>query len=70
MMEKVVTWAIAKAVEDGIDNSVTTAALMGAALDAATFTALGVPATGAVVAGAVTGAGLNVAKKIRNRSAE
>ena len=35
MMEKVVTWAISQAVED-IDDSVTTAALMGAALDTAT----------------------------------
>jgi hypothetical protein len=64
MMEKVVTWAISQAVED-IDDSVTTAALMGAALDTATFSALGVPPTGAIVAGAATGVGLNVVKKIR-----
>lgn len=62
-MEKVVTWAIAKAVED-IDDSVTTAALMGAALDTATFSAIGVPATGAVIAGAATGVGFNVARKM------
>jgi len=63
MMEKVVTWAIAKAVED-VDDSVTTAALLGAALDTATFSAIGVPATGAVIAGAATGVGLNVARKM------
>lgn len=63
MMEKVVTWAIARAVED-VDDSVTTAALMGAALDTATFSAVGVPATGAVIAGAATGVGLNVARKV------
>lgn len=62
-MEKVVTWAIAKAVED-VDDSVTTAALMGAALDTATFSAIGVPATGAVIAGAATGVGFNVARKV------
>lgn len=64
MMEKVVTWAIARAVED-VDDSVATAALMGAALDTATFSAIGVPATGAVIAGAATGVGLNVARKLR-----
>lgn len=62
-MEKVVTWAIAKAVED-VDDSVTTAALMGAALDTATFSAIGVSATGAVIAGAATGVGFNVARKM------
>lgn len=62
-MEKVVTWAIAKAVED-VDDSLTTAALMGAALDTATFSAIGLPATGAVVAGAATGVGLNVVRKV------
>lgn len=62
-MEKVVTWAIAKAVED-VDDSVTTAALMGAALDTATFSAIGIPATGAVIAGAATGVGFNVARKM------
>ena len=65
-MEKVVTWAISRAVED-VDDSVTTAALMGAALDAATFSALGVPGTGAVVAGAATGVGLNVARKMTKK---
>ena len=70
MMERVVTWAITKAVEEEIDDSVVMAALMGAALDTATFVALGVPPTGAVMAGAVTGAGFNVAKKIRNRGTE
>ena len=65
-MEKVVTWAISRAVED-VDDSVTTAALMGAALDAATFSALGVPGTGAVVAGAATGVGLNVARKMMKK---
>lgn len=65
MMEKVVSWAISKTVEEEIDGSVATAALMGAALDAATFSAMGVPPGGAVVAGAVTGASLNVIKKIR-----
>jgi hypothetical protein len=70
MMERLVTWAITRAVEDEIDDSVAMAALMGAALDTATFAGLGVPATGAVVAGAVTGASLNVAKKIRKRGTE
>jgi hypothetical protein len=65
-MEKVVTWAISRAVED-VDDSVTTAALMGAALDTATFSALGVPATGAIVAGAATGVGLNVARKMMKK---
>lgn len=65
-MEKVVTWAISRAVED-VDDSVTTAALMGAALDAATFSAIGVPATGAIVAGAATGVGLNVARKMMKK---
>lgn len=69
MMEKVVTWAIAKAVED-VDDSVTTAALLGAALDAATFSAIGVPATGAVIAGAATGVGMNVARKMRKGGGE
>jgi len=64
MMEKVVTWAIAKAVED-VDDSLATAALLGAALDTATFSAIGIPATGAVVAGAVTGVGFNVARKMK-----
>lgn len=68
-MEKVVTWAISRAVED-VDDSVTTAALMGAALDAATFSALGVPGTGAVVAGAATGVGLNVARKMMKKKEE
>lgn len=64
-MEKVVSWAVAKVFEEEIDNSVTTAALLGATLDAATFTAMGVPPGGAAVAGAATGVGLNVIKKIR-----
>lgn len=68
-MEKVVTWAISRAVED-VDDSVMTAALMGAALDTATFSALGVPATGAVVAGAATGVGLNVARKMMKKEEE
>lgn len=69
MMEKVVTWAISRAVED-VDNSLTTAALMGAALDAATFSAIGLPATGAVVAGAATGVGLNVVRRVRKGDKE
>jgi hypothetical protein len=68
-MEKVVTWAISKAVEE-VDDSVTTAALLGAALDAATFSAIGVPTTGAVIAGAATGVGLNVARKMRKGEGE
>lgn len=63
MMEKVVTWAISKSVEE-VDDSVVTAALLGASLDAATFSAIGVPATGAAIAGAATGVGLNVARKV------
>lgn len=69
MMEKVVTWAISRAVED-VDNSLTTAALMGAALDTATFSAIGLPATGAVVAGAATGVGLNVVRRVRKGDKE
>src|ERR1044072_3898889 len=61
MMEKVVTWAIAKAVED-VDDSVTTAALMGAALDTATFSAIGGPATGAVIAWGASGGRLKVGR--------
>lgn len=68
-MEKVVTWAISKGVEE-IDGSVTTSALLGAALDSATFSAIGVPTTGAIVAGAVTGAGFNVARRLRRGDSE
>lgn len=68
-MEKVVTWAISKAVEE-VDDSVTTAALLGAALDAATFSAIGVPATGALIAGAATGVGVNVVRKMRKGDSE
>jgi hypothetical protein len=65
MIEKVVSWAIQKTVEEETGDSVTTAALLGAGLDSAAFTAIGVPGKAAVAAGAVTGAGLHVCKKIR-----
>lgn len=65
MMEKAVMWAVQKVVEDDIDDSVTMAALMGAGLDSAAFAAMGVSSTAAVAAGAITGAGLKVAKKMR-----
>lgn len=63
-MEKVVTWAIQKAVED-VDGSVTMAALLGAGLDSAAFAAIGIPSGAAVAAGAATGAGFNIARKLR-----
>lgn len=66
-MEKVVGWAINKAVTEEIETSVTTAVLMGAALDSAAFAALGVPGTGAVVAGAATGAGHHLYKKAKEK---
>lgn len=65
MMEKVVAWAVNKVVTEDIETGVTTAALMGAALDSAAFAAIGVPGTGAVVAGAATGAGHHFYKKMR-----
>lgn len=65
MIEKVVTWAIAKVVEEEIDDSVVTGALLGAALDTAAFTAIGVTGPAAVVGGAITGASLNVIRKVR-----
>ena len=65
MIEKVVGWAINKVVTEEIDTSVTMAALMGAALDSAAFVALGVPNGKAVVAGAATGAGHHLYKKIK-----
>lgn len=69
-MEKAVMWAVQKVVEDDIDDSVTMAALMGAGFDSAAFAAMGVPGAAAVVAGAVTGAGLKVAKKMRKGEGE
>jgi hypothetical protein len=65
MMEKVVTWAINKAVTEDVDTGITVAALMGAALDGATFVALGVPGRTAFAAGAATGAGHHLYKKIK-----
>jgi hypothetical protein len=63
-MEKAVIWAVQKAVED-VDDSVAMAALLGAGLDSATFVALGVDSKTAVVAGAATGAGMKICKKLR-----
>lgn len=65
MIEKVVSWAVQKVIEEDIDSSVTTAALLGAGLDSAAFVAAGVPSSQAVVAGAATGAGFNVYRKLR-----
>lgn len=69
MMEKAVTWAIQQGMEE-VDPGVTTAALMGAALDSATFVAIGVPSKEAFVAGAVTGAALNIRKKLKGGKKE
>lgn len=68
MIEKVVTWAIAKVVEDEIDDSLFMAVLLGVALDSAAFKTAGLPASGAVVAGATTGAVRNIYKKTRSRA--
>jgi hypothetical protein len=65
MMEKVVGWAINKVVTEEIETSIATAALMGAALDSAAFTAIGVPGGTALAAGAATGAGHHLYKRIR-----
>lgn len=65
MIEKVVTWTVQKVIEEDIDSSVTTAALLGATLDSAAFATVGVPANAALVAGAATGAGLNICRKLR-----
>lgn len=70
MIEKVATWAINKVVTEDIDPSLTTAALMGAALDSAAFVAMGASGTGAVVAGAVTGAGHHLYKKLKEGEKE
>lgn len=66
MIEKVVGWALQKVVEEEVDDSVATAALVGVALDSAAFKAMGLPGTGAVVAGAVSGATPKIVKMIRN----
>lgn len=67
MIEKVVGWAVAKVVEEEIDDSVFMAALLGVALDSAAFRAVGLPPTGAVMAGAVTGAAHNIYRKTRSK---
>lgn len=69
MIEKVVSWAVQKGMED-VDDSVTMAALLGAGLDSAAFAAMGVPPGAAIVAGAATGAGVNVYRKIRGGERE
>jgi hypothetical protein len=43
---------------------------MGAALDSATFAAIDVPSKEAFVAGAVTGAALNIRKKLKGGKKE
>jgi hypothetical protein len=65
MMEKVVTWAISKAVTEDVDTSITMAVLMGAALDSVTFAAIGMPGRTAFAAGAATGAGHHLYKKLK-----
>ena len=69
MIERVVGWAIQKVVED-VDDSLTTAALLGVALDTAAFKAIGLPGASAIVAGAVSGAGPRAIKKMRAKSKE
>lgn len=66
MIEKVVGWALQKVVEDEVDDSVATAALVGVALDSAAFKAMGLPGAGAVAAGAISGAAPKVVKMLRN----
>jgi hypothetical protein len=70
MMEKIASWAIGKVVTEEVDDSVTTAALVGVALDTATFSAMGLPAKGAVAAGAATGIGTHLYKKARKGKSE
>jgi hypothetical protein len=64
-MEKAVTWAVQRVIEEDVDGSLAMAALLGATLDSATFTGIGVPPETAIVAGALTGAGLKVCKMVR-----
>lgn len=66
MIEKVVGWALQKVVEDEVDDSVATAALVGVALDSAAFKAMGLPGAGAVAAGAVSGAAPKIVKMLRS----
>lgn len=67
MIERALGWALQRVVEDEVDDSVTTAAVMGVALDAAAFKAMGLPAAGAVAAGAASGAGPKILKKLRGK---
>lgn len=68
MIEKVVTWAIAKVVEEEIDDSVLMATLLGVLLDTAAFKAVGLPTSGAMAAGGATGAAHSIYKKTRGRA--
>jgi hypothetical protein len=70
VIEKVATWAIGKAITEDIDPSLTTAVLVGVALDTATFTAIGAPATVAVAGGAALGAVGHAVRKAKRGEGE
>lgn len=70
MIEKAIGWALQRVIEEEVDDSVTTAALLGVALDTAAFKAIGLPGASAVIAGAVSGAGPRVIKKMRAKNKE
>lgn len=70
MIERALGWALQKVVEDEVDDSMATAAAMGVVLDTAAFKAMGLPAAGAMAAGAASGVAPKVLRKIREKHKE
>jgi hypothetical protein len=67
VIEKVATWAIGKVVSEELDDSVATAALVGVALDSASYAAMGIPPKAAIAAGAATGMAQHAYRKSRKK---